>query len=376
MCGICGYLSLDGETRARRETVAKMTEAISHRGPDAQGLLVREKIALGHARLSILDLRPEANQPMLSDDGRVALVYNGEVYNFQTLRKRLKARGARFRTSCDTEVVLRAYEAYGLDFLSYLRGMFALAIWDGRRERLLLARDRLGQKPLFYFADGAAIRFSSELRSLLRDETIPRRVNGEAVHLYLSLGFVPGDHAILSGVEKVAPGGYILVEGGKVKRGRYWHLHYAPAPLAGRGRARQRQSHDLAEELRERLAEAVHLRMVSDVPLGAFLSGGLDSSLIVGLMAKASRRPIKTFSIGFEDRDYSEVQYARMVARRWQTEHHEEILRPDAAALLPRLVAQYGEPFADPSAIPTYLLSEMTRKTVTVALSGDAGDEI
>jgi asparagine synthase (glutamine-hydrolysing) len=376
MCGICGYLPFDARERPPREVVDAMTAALSHRGPDASGVLVRSGVGLGHARLSIIDLRAEANQPMLSDDGEVALVYNGECYNFVELRRELESLGHGFRTDCDTEVVLRAYEQWGLDFLARLRGMFALGLWDGRQRKLILARDRIGQKPLFFFADDRALRFSSELRSLLQDPTIPRQVDGEALHLYLSLGFVPGSHGILQGLQKVEPGGYVVVQDGKVERGRYWRLRYDPQPLAPFGRARARQREELEGQLRQELEDAVRMRMVADVPLGAFLSGGLDSSLVVGLMAQYSSRPVKTFSIGFEDRDYSEVQYARMVAKRWNTEHHEEIMRPDAAALLPKLVAQYGEPFADPSSVPTYLLSQMTRRHVTVALSGDAGDEV
>ena len=343
-----------------------MADALHHRGPDASGVHRSGPPTLGHTRLSIIDLSTDANQPMLSADGQVVLVFNGEIYNFRELAAELRDAGVALRTRSDTEVLLELYRLHGVSFVSKMRGMFAFAIWDAPRRRLVLGRDRLGKKPLYFHIGKRGLSFASELQALLADGDIQRRADAQAIHAYLTLGYVPSDFAAIAGVRKLAPGSIAVFEDGKLAEERYWKLRFAP---------RQRSAEDFVEELRHHLFEAVKLRLVSDVPLGAFLSGGIDSSAVVAIMSKVGAKPVKTFSIGFDEKDFSEVTYARQVARLYETDHHEEVLRPNAAELLPKLVHAYGEPFADPSALPTYLLSQMTRRHVTVALSGDGGDE-
>jgi asparagine synthase (glutamine-hydrolysing) len=366
MCGVAGYLCTERDPAQAEAVVRAMVKALDHRGPDASGVHRDGPAVLGHTRLAIIDLRPESNQPFLSADGDVSLVFNGEIYNYKALAKDLEAGGVVLRTRSDTEVILELYRRDGLDFLQELRGMFAVGLWDRKQRRLVLARDRLGKKPLFYHLGKGGLAFASELGALLADDQIQRQVDPQALHAYLALGYVPTAHAILQGVHKLAPGTMAVHEDGQLRTHRYWHLQFTPA---------ERPVPDLIEELRHLLYESVSLRLVSDVPLGAFLSGGIDSSAVVAIMSKLGARPVRTFSIGFDDPDYSEVEYARQVAQLYQTEHHEEVVRPQAAELLPVLVKAYGEPFADPSALPSYLLAQMTRKHVTVALSGDGGDE-
>jgi asparagine synthase (glutamine-hydrolysing) len=366
MCGVAGYVSTGRDPRQAEAAVRAMVTALHHRGPDANGVHVDGPAVLGHTRLAIIDLRPESNQPFLSADGEVALVFNGEIYNYKALADDLRASGVVLRTRSDTEVILELYRRDGLEFLEELRGMFAVGLWDRRQQRLVLARDRLGKKPLFFHQAPDGLAFASELSALVADPQIPRVVDPQALHAYLALGYVPTAHAILQGVRKLAPGTMAVFEKGQLRTHRYWQLEFAP---------QERPEHELKQELRHLLYEAVSLRLVADVPLGAFLSGGIDSSAVVAIMSKLGARPVRTFSIGFDDPDYSEVEYARQVAQLYGTEHHEEVVRPHAAELLPTLVRAYGEPFADPSALPSYLLAQMTRKHVTVALSGDGGDE-
>ena len=366
MCGIAGFLSTGRDPAQAEAAVRAMVAALEHRGPDAHGLHADGPAVLGHTRLSIIDLRPESNQPFLSADGEVALVFNGEIYNYKALAEDLKQSGVVLRTRSDTEVILELYRRDGLDFLQELRGMFAVGLWDRRKQRLVLARDRLGKKPLFFHVGQGGLAFASELRALVSDPAIPRVVDPQALHAYLALGYVPTAHAILQGVRKLDPGTMAVFEKGELRTHRYWQLQFAP---------QEQPLKDMMAELRHLLYEAVSLRLVADVPLGAFLSGGIDSSAVVAIMSKLGANPVRTFSIGFDDPDYSEVEYARQVARLYGTEHHEEVVRPHAAELLPVLVRAYGEPFADPSALPSYLLAQMTRKHVTVALSGDGGDE-
>ncbi len=374
MCGIAGYVASAGAGAGRdpREVLAlvrAMTDALHHRGPDASGVHQIGPAVLGHARLSIIDLSTDANQPMLSADGQVGLVFNGEIYNFRELAAELRDAGVQLRTRSDTEVLLELYRLRGPSFVDKMRGMFAFAIWDAPRRRLVLGRDRLGKKPLFFHVGKRGLSFASELQALLVDGDIERRADARAVHAYLALGYVPSDFAAITGVRKLAPGCIAVLEDGKLAEERYWNLRFDRTP------PQRRSAEDFVEELRHHLFEAVRLRLVSDVPLGAFLSGGIDSSAVVAIMSRVGAKPVKTFSIGFDEKDFSEVTYARQVARLYETDHHEEVLRPRAAELLPKLVHAYGEPFADPSALPTYLLSEMTRRHVTVALSGDGGDE-
>ena len=345
-----------------------MIEAMAHRGPDADGVWRDGQCALGHRRLSIIDLSEAGRQPMANDDGTIQITFNGEIYNFQQLRHDLEGLGHRFRTRTDTEVIIRAYEQWGDGCLSRLRGMFAFGIWDARKRRLLLARDRVGKKPLFYARFDGRFYFASELQGLLACPEIPREVNPAAIDLYLSYGYIPAPLTGFKDIHKLPPAHYLVLEEGEDPRvEQYWSLAYLPKLEMGEQEA--------IEALREKLTEAVRLRMVSDVPLGAFLSGGIDSSIVVGLMAGLSDRPVKTFSIGFKEAAYNELDHARRIANKWGTEHHEFIVEPNALEILPKLVRHYGEPYADSSAIPTFYVAQMTRRHVTVALNGDGGDE-
>lgn len=369
MCGICGHLAPQAGA-ANVPAVKAMAAALAHRGPDNEGFAVDGPMVLGHRRLSIIDLSPSGNQPMTNEDRTVWSVVNGEIYNFQALRRELEARGHRFRSRSDSEIVVHLYEEQGDAFVKALRGMFALALWDGRRRRLLLARDPLGKKPLYFAERPQGFAFSSEAASLLRG--LPERpgVDPGAIDRYLTLQYVPPPGSAFRGVGKLPAGHLLVVEpGGAPRLERYWRLSFAPRRFA------PRTEEEATEEVRPLLEEAVRRREVADVPVGAFLSGGVDSSLVVGLMARASSRPVSTFSIDFPGGG-GEVAWARLVAERWKTDHHELVVEPDMVGILPELVRRYGEPFADTSAVPVYYLSKMTRAHVTVALSGDGGDEV
>jgi asparagine synthase (glutamine-hydrolysing) len=348
-----------------------MIDAQAHRGPDDRGVWSDERCALGHRRLSIIDLSEAGRQPMSNARGDLLITFNGEVYNFQQLRRELEGLGHCFRTRTDTEAIIYAYEQWGAGCLARLRGMFAFGIWDRRRRRLFLARDRVGKKPLFYAQFGDRFLFASELQGLLAGKDVPREVDPTAIDAYLSYGYVPAPKAAFKGVYKLPPAHYLtldLKQGGFEKRiVRYWSLDYEPKFHIGEGEA--------CEVLREKMTEAVRLRMIGDVPLGAFLSGGVDSSVVVGLMAKLSGAKVKTFSIGFDEAAYDETAHARRIADRWGTDHHEFIVEPDALTILPKLVRHYGEPYADSSAIPTFYVAQLTRRHVAVALNGDGGDE-
>lgn len=371
MCGIAGIL----DTRERPADAAvlkRMCDQLAHRGPDAEGFHVRGPVGLGHRRLSIIDLAGGA-QPLANEDGTVWVTFNGEVYNFGDLRGPLEARGHRFATHSDTEVVVHAYEEYGPRCVEHFRGMFAFAVWDGPNRRLFLARDRLGKKPLFYtVADGQFV-FASELQGLLQHPGVRREVDPTAVDDYLTYGYIPAPKTIFRGVHKLPPAHILTVEvpkdGGEpnLRVERYWRLAYGPKVVT--------DEHEAIEGLAEVLTEAVRLRMIADVPLGALLSGGVDSGVVVALMSGLSAAPVKTFSIGFQEKAFNELPAARVVADRFGTDHHELVVRPDALAVLPTLVRHYGEPYADSSAIPSYYVAEMTRRHVTVALNGDGGDE-
>jgi asparagine synthase (glutamine-hydrolysing) len=348
-----------------------MIDAQAHRGPDARGVWSDGLCALGHRRLSIIDLSEAGRQPMSNARGDIQITFNGEIYNFQQLRRELEGLGHCFRTRTDTEVIIYAYEQWGTGCLAKLRGMFAFGIWDRRRRRIFLARDRVGKKPLFYAQFGGHFLFASEMQGLLAYERIPREVDPRAIDAYLSYGYVPAPRAAFEGIYKLPPAHYLTLDlkltGFEKRIERYWSLDYEP---------KLRISEDEAcEVLREKMTEAVGLRMISDVPLGAFLSGGVDSSVVVGLMARLSGAKVKTFSIGFNESAYDETAHARRIAGRWETDHHEFIVEPDALSILPKLVRHYGEPYADSSAIPTFYVAQMTRRHVTVALNGDGGDE-
>jgi asparagine synthase (glutamine-hydrolysing) len=367
MCGIAGILSFD-ERPVFASDLRGMCDAISHRGPDDDGFYVARGVGLGMRRLSIIDLST-GTQPVHNEDGTVWVVFNGEIYNYRELRERLLARGHRFYTETDTEVIVHLYEDRGALCVEDLRGMFAFAVWDDRRRRLLVARDRLGVKPLYYAEVDGRLVFASELKSLLQLPEVPRELNWESVsHLFTFLSTPPRE-SILQGIHKLEPGHFLMAspqDGLRVQR--YWKVHFRPDA--------SRTEEQLAEELRERVTESVRLRMISDVPVGAFLSGGIDSSAVVAAMSRLSQEPVRTFSIGFAEEDYDELRYARLVAQRFGTEHHERVLEPDALSVLEELTWYLDEPFGDSSAIPTYFVSQLAAEHVKVVLSGDGGDEL
>jgi asparagine synthase (glutamine-hydrolysing) len=368
MCGIAGFLVAEQDLDAAAASVRRMCDRMEHRGPDDHGLLVADPMVLGHRRLSIIDLRSEAAQPMTNEDDSLALVVNGEIYNFAELRAELERKGHRFKSNSDSEVVLHLYEEEGPDCLPRLRGMYALALWDKGRQRLLLARDRFGKKPLYYHHGPHGLVFASELQALVACGHVTREVDLDAVDAYLALQYVPAPRTAYLGIRKLLPGHSLGCQPGQAPSlRRYYALRFD-----------RRTDLDFEEaklELQRLVQEAVRIRMVSDVPLGAFLSGGVDSSLVVACMARASSRPVQTFSIGFPSQDHSELAYAGRVARLFGTEHHEMVVAPDMVSIIPKLVHHYGEPYGDTSAVPTWYLSQFTRQHVTVALSGDAGDE-
>lgn len=371
MCGIAGFIEGRAGGGAREERAAvldRMLRRIAHRGPDDQGMFVEGSVAIGMRRLSIIDLAG-GHQPLSGCDDAVTVVFNGEIYNYRELQRELEARGHSFRTHSDTETIVHAYEEFGAKCVERLRGMFAFALWDERAGRLFIARDRVGKKPLYYTLtpDGTFV-FGSELKTLLEHPSVGRETNADALDAYLSFGYVPDPLCIFRGIEKLPPGHHMQVEGGRVTVERYWDFSYEPVEVKG--------EEEYLEELRALLDEAVRLRLVSDVPLGAFLSGGVDSSAVVGLMSRAMSQPVKTFSIGFNEDTYNELKYARVAAKAFGTEHHEFIVTPDICDIVDELVWHFDEPFADSSAIPTYMVSKMAREYVTVVLSGDGGDEL
>jgi asparagine synthase (glutamine-hydrolysing) len=373
MCGICGVIAREPADLAAIAEAQVAT--MHHRGPDSHGTFHAPYGAISQNRLSIIDL-VTGDPPITNEDGTTAVVLNGEIYNFQELREGLVQRGHRFGSHGDTEVIAHLAEELGpVDLARAVDGMFAFAVWDGSRERLVLARDRLGKKPLYYAFDGQRLVFGSEIKSIFADTSVPRRLDSGAIPAYLTFGYVPTPRTFFEGVLSLPPGHVLVFEpGGEPVVERYWE-----PPLAGRnGEEHLDLSLDeAARRIRDSLAEAVRRRLVSDVPLGAFLSGGIDSSAVVGVMASLIDRPVETFTIGFDDRDgFDERPYARQIAERHRTAHHEYVVHPDAVDLVERLVWHHDQPFGDSSAVPTFLLSEVTRGEVTVALSGDGGDEL
>ena len=369
MCGIIGAAWTDLAWVLKPESLAAMSDRIVHRGPDDSGSYRDDHAALGFRRLSIVDLQG-SRQPLCNEDGTIWTVFNGEIYNFPALRRRLEAKGHVLRTNGDTEVLVHLYEDEGPGFVQHLRGMFALAIWDAPRRKLVLARDRMGQKPLLYRVVPERIVFASEMKALLAlpDADVPRTIDPLALDRYLTFGYINHPDTILQGVHKLPPAHYAVWQEGRFSLTRYWNPDWnaeVEAPIEAD-----------AERLRELLSEAVREQMVADVPLGAFLSGGIDSTIIVGLMQRFSEEPVKTFSIGFPDPAFDETGYAEMAAKFLGTEHHSFMVEPKAWESLPALARQFDEPFADSSALPTWLVARETRKHVTVALTGDAGDEL
>ena len=367
MCGIAGIVEVGGRG-VDRALLTAMTTAQAHRGPDGDGFVCRGGVGFGHRRLAIIDL-VTGDQPMPNDDESIWIVFNGEIYNYRELRAELEARGARFRTQSDTEVILRAYEAYGTDCVSHLRGMFAFAVLDERARQIFLARDRVGIKPLVYHWDGRRLLFASELKGILQAADVPRDLDLEALGEYLGYHYVGAPRTIFRAIRKLPPASTLTIslDGGAPRVARYWTLRFSPQPRV--------TEDEWIEGLKVHLAQAVRSHMISDVPIGAFLSGGLDSSTVVALMAQASSTRVRTFSIGFAETDFDELAYARQVAARYGTDHYELVVKPSALDVLPKLAWHFDEPFADSSAIPTYYVSKITREHVTVALSGDGGDE-
>ncbi len=374
MCGIAGLVDFSGAP-VDPGLVDAMADSVKHRGPDGRGVWSSSarNVALVHRRLAVIDLSPEASQPMANDGcealGRppLRIVFNGEIYNFNELRADLTARGHQFRTRSDTEAILHLYEEYGPDCVRHLRGMFAFVIWDPAERRCFAARDRAGKKPLYYRHDGQRFWFASEPRAILRDARVPAAISAPAIDAYLTLGYVPGAMSAYEGLERLLPAHCLYADANGVRTWRYWRLDYS--------RKLKIDEDEAAAELKRLLAESVRLRLISDVPLGAFLSGGIDSSLVVAAMASEAGSRIRTFSIGFDDPRFNELPLARQVAEKFGTEHQELMVPPAQADLLPRLAGVYGEPFADSSAVPTYILAGMTRRHITVALNGDGGDE-
>ncbi len=366
MCGITGFVNANGSP-ADRSIVEAMNLCIEHRGPDEDGFYINQNVALAMRRLSIIDLA-SGQQPIYNEDRTKAIVFNGEIYNYQELRAGLLERGHKLSTKSDTEVVLHLYDEYGPDGLPPLRGMFAFAIWDERDQSLFLARDRVGKKPLLYsHQPNGDLIFGSEFRAVLEHPAVTREVDHVSIDDYLAYLCVPAPRTAFKNIRKLEPGHWLRWKNGKIETRRYWQ----PDP----SKKIKISEEEAIEETTRLLRESTRLRMISEVPLGAFLSGGVDSSTVVALMAQESERPVKTFSIGFEEQDFSELKYARRVAEHVGAEYNEFIVRPNALEVIPTLVDHYGEPYSDSSAIPTYYVSKETRKHVTVALNGDGGDE-
>ena len=375
MCGICGDVRFDGG-RVAAEDLVRMSSRLVHRGPDADGLYVAPHGGAGLAfrRLSIIDLTPSGNQPMPNEDGSVQLVFNGEIYNFKELRERLETSGHRFRSRTDSEVIVHLYEEYGPAAVEMLDGMFAIAIWDQRVRRLTLARDRTGKKPLFYWRTGSRVLFGSEIKALLANPAMRVEIDEQSIPYYFMYGYTASPSTLYRGVQEVPPATVLTFEhDGSFEARRYW----SPASAAARVDAKHVDRRDAAATVRRLLTDAVSRRLESDVPLGAFLSGGVDSTIIVGLMSQLMDRPVKTFSIGFEgDPAYDETSFARLAARRFGTDHTEFRVTPSAIDLVDKLIWHHDGPFGDSSAIPTFIVSELTRRQVTVVLNGDGGDEL
>lgn len=367
MCGICGFIYSDLQQNAEKHLLDKMNRALRHRGPDGGDLYIKDNVGLGHRRLSIIDLLT-GKQPLCNEDGTVWIVFNGEVYNFQKLRRYLEKKGHTFSTNTDTEAIVHAYEEYGTECLEHLDGMFAFAIWDENKKRLFAARDRLGKKPFYYTHNKYGFIFGSELKSLLQHPLVKKEIDSLGLSHYLTLQYVPDPYSIYKEIYKLPPAHFLVTHGNKFRISRYWDIAYRPKLKISENQA--------IEQLREILTEAVRKRLISDVPLGAFLSGGIDSSIVVGLMAGLCDEPVRTFSIGFDYESFDELPYAKAIAEKWGTAHKEFIVTPENAdQIISKLIRSFDEPFADPCAFQTYYLAEITRQSVTVALNGDGGDE-
>jgi asparagine synthase (glutamine-hydrolysing) len=368
MCGIAGVLYFDG-TAAQPEILKPMTDVIAHRGPDGEGIYTSGAVGLGHRRLAILDLSPAGKQPMSNEDGTIWVTFNGEIYNFGEIRQELSDRGHKFRSQTDTEVIVHAYEEWGTDCLKRFNGMFAFGLWDEKKRCLWLVRDRLGVKPLFYCHSSRFLLFGSEIKAILCHPGVERTIDYEALSYYLALNYTPAPYTLFASIRQLLPGHYLLVDAdGQVQDVEYWDVAYIEEG--------NRSEQSYLEEFSALLEDSIRLRLVSDVPFGVFLSGGVDSSSVAYWMSRQMQEPVKTFSIGFGESSFDELDYARLVAETLQSEHHEQIVTADAATILPKLVWHAEEPTADSSMVAVYYLAQMAREKVTMALSGDGADEI
>ncbi|WP_371192499.1 asparagine synthase (glutamine-hydrolyzing) [Glaciecola sp. SC05] len=367
MCGIAGFLT-KGYSELSTEHLLAMGDAIAHRGPDAHGEYLDDHVGLCHRRLSILDLSAAGNQPMYSASGDIAIVFNGEIYNFLTLKAELEANGATFVSGTDTEVILHLYEREGSACLSKLNGMFAFAIWDKNKKSLFIARDRIGKKPLYYLDYQGKFAFASEIKSLLTLPDTPKDIRLDAVHDFFAYQYVPDPKSIFQHIHKLPPGHYMTIENGIKTITEYWDVSFA--------KTSDKSEAELKAQLKTLAEACTERRMISDVPLGAFLSGGVDSSGVVAMMAKSSSTPVKTCTIAFGDKKYNEAEFAQSVAALYKTEHHEYLMHQNVAETLEHIVSFFDEPFADPSLVPTFFVSELARQAVTVAIAGDGGDEV
>lgn len=369
MCGICGIIDYRGN-QVSRGVLERMCSQMKHRGPDDEGVAIfngEPSVGLGHRRLSIIDLSSSGHQPIANEDKSVWVLCNGEIYNYHELRQELEVKGHIFSSQTDIEVIAHLYEEYEEEYIGRLRGMFAIAIWDNNKKRLLLARDRVGKKPLLYYYNNGKFCFASEFSALLSCGYIPKRINYAALENYLTCGYIPAPLTIYEDVFKLEPANFLELKNDKIAINNYWQLNYANKINIS--------EQDAVQELLRLLKEAVSIRLYSDVPLGAFLSGGIDSSIVVALMSELSGKKVNTFSIGFDDADYDELKYARNISTKYNTNHSEFIVKPNALEILPLLVERYGEPFADSSCVPSYYVARQTKRFVTVALNGDGGDE-
>lgn len=368
MCGICGIYNFKNNNPINADLLLQMCEVLKHRGPDDQGIWSRNKIGLGHRRLSIIDLSSQGHQPMSNENGAIWIVFNGEIYNFLEIRENLIKRGHKFKSNTDTEVIIHLYEEKGNNCVNDLRGMFAFAIWDEKNKKMLLARDRIGKKPLYYMVDNRRLIFASEIKSILQDETVKKEIDFEALDDFLTFQCILAPKTIFKGIKKLLPGHILVCTPEKIETKEYWDLSFS--------KLNNKKEEYYIERLSELLNDAVKCRLISDVPLGAFLSGGIDSSSIVALMSEILGRSVITSSIGFKEQKFNELEFSRSVANQFNTKHYEHIVNPNALEVLRKLIWHFDEPFADSSAIPTYYVSKMTREHVTVALSGDGGDEV
>ncbi|MEO6683135.1 MAG: asparagine synthase (glutamine-hydrolyzing) [Ginsengibacter sp.] len=370
MCGITGIAYFNKERNINPEVLNNMSKSIYHRGPDDEGYYIKGNIGLGFRRLSIIDLET-GHQPMSNQNNTIHIVFNGEIYNYQELKKNLIQKGYLFRTSTDTEVILHLYEHYGENCLQYLRGMFAFTIWNATKQQMFCARDRFGIKPFYYSLDNEKFVFGSEIKSILKSDNVEKSLSYEALDSYFAFGYITSDLSIYKNIKKLQPAHYLLIsfrDDVHIEIKRYWYIDFNPDF--------SKNEKYWAEQIEESFSESIKIHMISDVPLGAFLSGGIDSSAVVAMMSRHTSHPIKTFSIGFNEKKYSELPYAREMAKKYGCDHHELIVEPESIGLLPKLVSAYDEPFADSSAIPTYYVSKLAKQHVKVALSGDGGDEL